>query len=364
MKQALRIANVSGIAIAVHWTFPLLLVWVALSNLQAGAEGIAWSILFVLALFVCVTLHELGHALTAKRYGIETKGITLYPIGGVAQLERMPEKPSQEMIVALAGPAVNFVIAGILYLSLYIGGFEPQLSALTGMNAHSFLPLLLIANLSLGLFNLLPAFPMDGGRVLRALLSTVMNRDRATHIAMRVGQVMAVLLVVLGFYANPFLIFIGVFIFLAGRGEAAYVHARETLSGYYARDAVIHHFHAIEADRTLGEAVRLLLDVQGGDLVITENGKIAGTLTRNEMIKALGEKGEMTPVREIMDREVHAVPHDMPLGEVYEELNRNRRPLLPVTENGKLLGIIDLENILEFLMVEDARRQRRSSPTL
>lgn len=224
MNRAWKLGSLAGIGVHVHWTFFLLPALVAFTALAGGGSAVAalWGVLFVAAVFACVVLHELGHALMARRYGIGTEDITLLPFGGVARLERIPEKPSQEIAVALAGPAVNVAIAAVLWIVLTAIGSASMLVPLAVVGG-SFLAQLLWINILLVAFNMLPAFPMDGGRVLRAALATRMSRVRATQIAASVAQAFAVLFGVLGFFGNPMLIVIAVFVFFAARGEAQYV---------------------------------------------------------------------------------------------------------------------------------------------
>lgn len=355
MKQDLRIARVAGIDISLHWTFFLLVAWILFSNASGKTAAEMFVLLaFVLLLFSCVILHELGHALTAKSFGIRTRSIKLYPIGGVASLEKIPEKPGQELLVTLAGPAVNLFIAGSLYLWLFLSGDATGMWQRYLTGKIELLPSLFAANLSLAVFNLIPAFPMDGGRVLRAILCFFTGRDKATRIAMRIGHGIAILFILAGLSFNSMLVIIGVFIFIAGQGEAAFVHARTVLSAFRASDAVMHQYASIEANAPLSEAVRLLLDGPSSEMLVTDNGQMAGTLTRDQIIRALSEKSSSVAVRDVMTKGVRPVSHHLPLDQVYEELMTNRSAIVPVTENGRLLGLIGLENILEFIMVKDA----------
>lgn len=228
-----KIGEIADIGIFIHWSFLILPLLVAASSLSAGL-GVAatvQTVVFIFAVFGCVVLHELGHALMARRFGIQTQNITLLPIGGVANLDRMPERPRDELAVALAGPAVNVGIAAGLLLLFALAGNPGFVLSSAGL-AHSFLVRLFWANVGLVLFNLLPAFPMDGGRVLRALLATQTSHLRATNIAARVGQVMAILFAVAGLFGNWMLVFIAGFIFLAGRAEASAVRAKACWSGF------------------------------------------------------------------------------------------------------------------------------------
>src|SRR5512139_1754857 len=220
MKWQWKLGRFAGIDVFVHATFLLLIGWVGYSQ---WLENRNWGdvlngILFILALFLCVVLHEYGHALTARKFGIKTRDITLYPIGGVARLERMPDKPIQEFWVALAGPAVNLVIAAVLFGWLFFTGAFIPVSQLT-LSTVPFIERLAVINLSLVLFNLLPAFPMDGGRVLRSLLAMRLDQVRATNIAATVGQGMAILFGIAGFFGNPFLILIAFFVWFGASQE-------------------------------------------------------------------------------------------------------------------------------------------------
>jgi len=220
MRWTWKIARFADIDVYVHSTFFLLLAWVGLSYWQqtGSISAVIGGISFILLLFVCVVLHEFGHALTARRYGISTRHITLLPIGGVALLEGMPDNPKQEIMVALAGPAVNLLIALALWLWLMLGNSVLQLDMNT-VFAGSFIHKLLAINVMLAIFNLLPAFPMDGGRVLRATISIFKGPAKATLIAARVGQALALGLAIIGFRYDPFLIFIAVFIWMSAASE-------------------------------------------------------------------------------------------------------------------------------------------------
>src|SRR5215203_4058606 len=218
MKWSLYLGKISGIKIFIHWTFLILIGWIFLMHAQAGndlSEGL-WGVIFILALFACVVLHELGHALTAKRFKIVTRDITLYPIGGIASMESLPDKPGQELLVALAGPAVNVVIAAGLWIYMQSADLMPDLTKLKSSDEIQNVPFvfnLFAANVVLVVFNLIPAFPMDGGRVLRAILAFKMDRTKATRIAATIGQFMAMIFVFFGFFFNFWLVFIGLFVF-------------------------------------------------------------------------------------------------------------------------------------------------------
>jgi len=227
MKWSWNIGSFRGILLKVHTTFLLIIFWVIYNHLSKGDNIISTliGVAFVLALFACVVMHEFGHALTARRYGIKTRDITLLPIGGIARLEKMPEDPRQELWVALAGPAVNVAIAFLIYSLLKITSqplYFEEYDIITG----SFLMKLMVLNIVLVVFNMLPAFPMDGGRVLRALLALRINYVRATDIAARIGQGMAILFALIGIFYNPFLVIIALFVWLGAAQESVMVRMK------------------------------------------------------------------------------------------------------------------------------------------
>lgn len=315
--------------------------------------------LFILCIFITVFLHELGHALAAKRYNIKTKDITILPIGGLASLERIPENPKEELIVAIAGPLVNIGLALITGLFITIPGLKDLTIQLEGgVNQSNFFLNFFIVNIWLAIFNLIPAFPMDGGRVLRALLAMKFQRHIATNIAARIGQVLAVCFVFLGFFSTPFLVFIGLFIFLGAQAEATYTQAKSMLAGYKVKDALMKDYKVIDKDATVKEAVHVLLNGQCKNFLVTEFTKPIGTLSRDEIIKALSEKGENEIIFHIMNKNLTFLEADSSLENAYQQVHQHKTTLMPVIENNKLIGVLDTENILEFIMVKDAQGKR------
>lgn len=240
MKWSYRLGRIAGIDVNIHATFALLIAWILLTHWLAGQtfNAAIGGLAFVTAIFGCVLLHELGHALAARRFGIGTRDITLLPIGGVARLERMPEKPIQELWVALAGPAVNVAIAAALYAWLLLTHQLVPLSQL-GVATGPFVERLLIVNMLLIVFNMIPAFPMDGGRCVRALLALRLEYAKATRIAAGLGQVIAVGFVVLGLFSNPFLLLIGVFVWIGAAQEARYATLKAAFRGIPLRRALM-----------------------------------------------------------------------------------------------------------------------------
>ena len=355
MKWSWKIGEYAGIGVFIHATFLLIIVWVGMSHWLAGKTLAATlaGLGFVMALFGCVLLHEFGHALMAKKYGIKTRDITLLPIGGVARLERMPDDPKQELWVALAGPAVNVVIAAALFIWLQISnGFEPldQLS-LTG---GSFAERLMVVNVSLVLFNLLPAFPMDGGRVLRALLATKMEYTRATQIAAFCGQGMALIFGLIGLFSNPFLLFIAFFVWIGATQETGMVQMKSALGGIPVARAMLTDFQTLSPHDPLSRAVDLILRGSQQDFPVVENQKVVGILTRADLLLALAKANGNSSVAAVMRCDFQTVELSEMLEATLTRLQTCGCHTMPVLRNGQLVGLVTMDNIGEFLMIQTA----------
>ncbi len=358
MNQSKYKLKIAGIEIRIHWTFSLIILYIVYINVKAGQDVIqvGWAVLFILSLFFCVTLHELGHALAAKRFGIKTKDITLYPIGGVARLEKMPEKPQQELVVAFAGPMVNVVIMLLLLPVIYDFPFQNQESEKALLiGASNFLPMLGLVNMWLALFNLIPAFPMDGGRVLRALLAMKTDRVSATQTAARIGKMVAIGFVILGFYMNPFLIFIGLFIILGAHAEAEMVKNEFYINELKASDALMTNFPRIDRNKTITDAVKILLDGEAKSILVMDEGSPYGILSRDHIIKGISRFGESGILDTIIDRNLIYSEMNTSLKEVFQLFQESRSPLILVRENNVFKGIIDAENIAELIMIKSAK---------
>jgi Zn-dependent protease/predicted transcriptional regulator len=356
MSWRWRLGEFFGIVVYMHVTFLLLLAWVALSHLLAGHGPAAalGGILFILMLFACVMMHEYGHAQAARRYGIRTRDITLLPIGGVARLEQMPRDPVQEPWVALAGPAVNVGLAAALFVLTWLfgGTAAPTDVHLVGGNL---LQKLLWVNISLAVFNLLPAFPMDGGRVLRALLARRMEYARATRAAARVGQVMAFLFGFGGLASGqPFLIFIALFVYLGAEAEAQAVEAEATFRGVTVGQAMVTQFASLAPEDPLSRAVELLLSGTQQDFPMVTEGRLAGLLTRRDLLKGLRQQGLASPVANAMQRDVVPAEASAPLEEALQRMQMGELPAVPVLDAGGLAGLITMENIAELLAISAA----------
>jgi len=352
MRWSWRIGQVAGIGIYVHATFLLIVGWVALRHWlpERSAAAALGGVVFVLALFGCVVLHELGHALAARRYGIRTRDITLLPIGGVARLERVPEEPRGELVVALAGPAVNVAIALVLWP--WVGA---TLAEAWDGQAPGLLPSLYLANISLAVFNLLPAFPMDGGRVLRALLATRLSYARATELAAYVGQAMALLFGFVGLsYGLPILLFIALFVWIGASSESGMVQVRSALSGMPVSRAMMTDFAALAPEDPLVRAAELTLASAQKDFPVLEGGRVIGILRQNDLLAGLRGAGPSEPVERFMCRSIEPVDSHAMLADVLTRLEGAQCRTAPVMHRGALVGLLSMENLGEFLRLHGA----------
>ena len=370
MRWSWRIGRLAGIDLYVHWTFMLLVVWFLLLPLleARGREqvtDVVATFLFVLAIFACVVLHELGHALTARRYGIRTRDITLLPIGGLARLERMPDDPTQELWVALAGPAVNVVIAGLLFVTLAVAGRIGS-SDLDFIHVRmvNFLNNLMVANVVLVLFNLIPAFPMDGGRVLRALLARKMDYLKATQLAASIGQALAIAIGIAGmFIPNPFLFFIAIFVYFGAGAESSMVETRRTLQGVPVQYAMMTRFQTLSPSDPLARAAQELTAGAQHDFPVTDGNRVVGMLVRDDLFKALQAQSDMTLVADVMRRDCPVVSQNEMLEAVFRRMQEQSCSSLPVVNGERLVGLITLENIGELMILRKASQHTQQAPT-
>ena len=356
MSASLGVGRYAGIKVQIHWTFWLLFVFVGFmvfSN-DGSLADVGWHFLFVFALFFCVILHEFGHALTARRFDVGTRSITLLPIGGLASLKEMPDNPKQEFLIAIAGPLVNVVIAFLLYpfasLETYLGQDPEALQEmLATINSGNFLFYLFFVNVALVLFNMLPAFPMDGGRVFRALLSMKMGRVRATSIAASVGKFLAFMFFIFGLFYNIILAVIAVFIYFGAHSENITVQQLGLLEGNTVRDAMITEFSVLKPDATLSDAVDKILSTTEQHFVVAEDGDIQGILYMEDLTSAMKQHGDQVPIKDVMDRSFETLEADKPLASGYRSIQQAGKSFYPVLENGTIVGVVDMNNINEFL---------------
>lgn len=349
-----QLTRIAGIDVRVHATFFMLLAWIGLSHLVAGhgLAAAASGALSLIAVFAIVVLHELGHALTARRFGIKTRDITLLPIGGVATLEKMPDKPGQELLVALAGPAVNVVLALLAFVAIRALGLPLEMSHVHDPTGDNLVTQLFWVNITLAVFNLIPAFPMDGGRVLRAALAARMERARATQIAASIGRFLAVILGVAGLFANPLLVLAALFVWSGAGAEAGAETQRAHLRNRRVRDATITRLVTLAPDDPIERAVELTLSGTQNDFPVVDNQRPIGILTQSAIVRALASGRRGVTVRSAMDDDVIVAAPSDPLDSVLDAV-RAGTPIL-VGSDGKLDGMLTAENLGELLLFSAA----------
>jgi len=365
MKWSWRILRIAGIGIYVHFTFLLLPLWIGFTFFSERHQWIdaALGVGFVFLLFVIVVLHELGHAITARRFGIRTRDITLLPIGGLARLERMPEDPKQELLVALAGPAVNVCLAVLLFAAIGAGGQLERLAYLS-LAGSGWLATFMWVNIVLAAFNLVPAFPLDGGRVLRALLATRMNYPQATRIAASVGQGLALVLAFLGLasivfgrlgpLSNPFLLLIALFVWMAAGQEAEMVRMKSALSDVPVGRLMITDFRSISPSEPLARVADYLLSGWQRDFPVVENGRFLGILTHGALVDGLAQLGEHALVSEVALRVFPLVDPAEPAERALLKLRTGENGILLAATDGRLLGIVTSDKISEYMLIRAA----------
>lgn len=369
MGWSFRLFRVQGIDVKVHVTFVLILVWAAYTwsnSTGEGVQGALFGVVATLLLFGSVLLHEMAHSLQAIKYGMRVRDITLLPIGGVSQMDEMPEKPGQELRITIAGPLVNFAIAALL---IVIGGVlnarsvvtvDELISSLGKANWQGMLAYLTMANLGLGLFNLIPAFPMDGGRVLRSLLSMAMDHTRATALAVSIGQGLALLLGLLGFLGgNYFLVLIAIFIWMGAGAEGKQVEVKSVLREIRVGQAMTHQPQTLLPDDPLGRAVELTLSTAQADFPVIRDGQLVGLLTQGDLLQGLQAPGETPPVSQVMRTQYLTARPDDPLFQAQQAMAGARVSALPVVdETGRLVGSLSITDVSE------AYRLLSASPNL
>ncbi|MER8827769.1 site-2 protease family protein [Mesorhizobium sp. M0938] len=356
MGWSLNLGTIAGTTVRVHFTFLLLLVWIWLTHYRIGGTPAAWEgVAFIIAVFACVVLHEFGHIAAARRYGISTPDITLFPIGGVARLERMPEEPGQEFVIAIAGPLVNVAIAALIFALLGGSTGVEQMAEIEDPRTN-FLARLAGVNIFLVLFNMIPAFPMDGGRILRAALAARLSWSRATQIAATIGQGLAFVFGFIGLFYNPLLIFIGIFVYLAAAAEAQNAQIRELATSVLVGDVMITKFAQLERSATLDDAIEMLLATTQHEFPVVDSaGHLEGLVTRDDMIRTLKEKGPAAQAAGAMRNDIPKIHYRKSLEECLRLMQKADVPAVAVVDNSdRLVGLMTHETIGEMLMVRSA----------
>lgn len=375
--SSIKLFTVRGIEVKMHITFPLVLVWAAVQFgfLNQGGfspSGAAFGVVITLLLFICVVIHELSHSLTATRMGFPVSDIVLLPLGGVSQIERMPERPGQEFLLAIAGPLSNVVIAAALIVAGILLPIDlgPSLRKLltnpTGLGWKDTLPYLIFTNLGLAVFNLLPAFPMDGGRVLRALLATAMPYSRATAVAVGVGQGLAWILGLTGLLTGNLLwILVAIFVYSGASQEGRMLQVKNTLRGLRVRQAFSRHAQVLSPDDPISRAADLTLESFQSDFPVCDGERIVGLLTHTDVIRALKQRQPETAVRDIMRMEFPTVGLNDELFDVHRQMTEAELDALPVIDKGYFLGLLtrsDINEVYRLLSVSpDLLTQRHST---
>jgi len=359
MGWSVNIGRIAGTAIRIHVTFLLFLVWIFVAGYMSGGPRAAWSgTVFMVLLFVCVLAHEFGHIFTARAFGVATPDVTLLPIGGVARLERIPEDPREEFLIAIAGPLVNVAIALAL---VAVAGASLDAGHLAAVESAkiSMIDRLAAVNLFLAVFNMIPAFPMDGGRVLRALLAIRLGFARATEIAATIGQWVAFGLGFLGLFYNPMLIFIAIFVYLAAASEARLVSLRTMSRGVPVSSAMITQFATLAPEAHIDEAVETLLRTSQGEFpVVDAAGRLVGLLDRGNLIRALKQLGPDARVAEAMSTEIPTISYRQTLDDALRILQTKSAPAVGVVDaSGRLVGLVTSETLGEMLLVGEAMPQ-------
>ena len=350
MKWSFKIGSIMGIPLKVHATFLLLLVLIFFAGTSVVGMGGLYGVIFVILIFASVVFHELSHAIVARRFGIAVQDITLLPIGGVARMVKTPEKPYQEILVSVAGPISSLILAFALWFVASLAGIDVNFNE--AAKEGSLLAQLIFVNIVLAIFNLLPAFPMDGGRVLRGFLGLYLSPYTATRIAVGVGQVFAIGLFFLGIYSvNVFMILIALFVYLGAEAEERQTTIMSSLGGVDAGTAMISEVEALDPRETIGHAAELYCRSFQQDFPVMDGPKLIGLLTRELITETLHKRGPAAVVQDIMITRFPVVNERTPLMEVFEKIQSTGMKAIPVLRGADLRGLITLEQIGRYHML-------------
>lgn len=358
MRGARKLVTIKGINVYGHWTLLILLGWAVIAGIISGIGFVEliWSVLFLASVFACVALHELGHALVAAQFGISARNVILFPIGGLASIEKLPDHPKQELAISTAGPAVNLLIA--MALSVFAPTYESlwRFREYTGVvHGSNFLYSLYVVNLFLAAFNLIPAFPMDGGRILRALLGFKYNYVRATALAGMVGKVIAVVLIAVGLLTlNLLLVLVGMFIVFFSREEEYYLRIKALVEGLKVEEVLMHDYNSMSASLTVSEAADVLMNNHSPYFILMDGSQPVGSLNRMEVVKAVAEMQYSRTLRELVNKDLVFLDGEQEVGAVLEKLARNEERLFPVMIKNHFAGVVNFRHIIEYLLIHKA----------
>jgi Zn-dependent protease/predicted transcriptional regulator len=365
MKWSWKIGRVAGIDIRLHATFLILLGWIVLNHFihtQSWREALN-AAAFTSTIFAIIVLHELGHALAARRFGIRTRDIVLLPMGGVARLDRVPDDPRQELLIAIAGPTINVVLAALLFVVVAITWGIAGISQFNFGPQH-FLVSLFWVNVMLAAFNMLPAFPMDGGRVLRAMLASRIDYVRATQIAARIGQAAGWLFGLIGLFGNPFLVFVGLFVWMGADAEANMAQAKQLLADLPISQIMRTNPAVLKQTDTLGFAAAQALHTGSSDFPVLDRDTIVGILTKDNLELGLSELGEQGRVNLAMNRNLQFFSSSDSAESVFQRLSDDSCPAVLAVENGRIIGLVNTSQILDYVRLHSAaaRHDRHKHP--
>jgi Zn-dependent protease/predicted transcriptional regulator len=355
MKTVFNIGRVFGISISLHWTFLLLIFWIALLDFMSGIrpEEIVWTFILVVSILLSILAHEAGHALVAYYFGIRATGVILLPAGGVASIPSLPKKPIQEILITLAGPAVNLVIAAILLLFIHpYSAYWIDSENIGVVNAGNFIFQLQVINLSLFFFNLVPAFPMDGGRILRIILASNMNIVKATRIASMLSLIIGSLLIILGFViVHVVPVLIGLFILFASRAEEYYLQLKTIAHDIRFKDVLMHDYDSVDANATAMVVSAMLVNNHSKFFIVMEHGSAVGTIHRMQIIESIAEMKYDVKIKELMKCNLEFINGNEKVENYIEKLARKEERLYPVMEHNHFAGVINFQHVIEYLLL-------------
>jgi len=358
MKWSFKIGSIFGIPIRIHITFLLLLFFVAI-NPHRGLLGGLVGVLFIVLVFIGVLLHELGHSLVARHFGAPVHDIILLPIGGVSRTE-IPEDPKQEIMMAVAGPVVSLILALFFLLFSILLGYNLGFGHFLDAKAKILVELFYV-NLMLAIFNLIPAFPMDGGRILRGILALSMDPVRATRIAVGIGQALAVIMFFVGIFFNWWLALIAIFLYFGAETEEQGTILRKVLHQVPVRALMLDKFEVLSPEDDLSRVLEVICHSAQSDFPVIENNQLVGIVSKEVIFQALRQLPSETKVRDIMIREFYQTEPDEPLDLALKHLVENKVGVVPVVEGGRLVGILTMDQLAKYQLICGARPQEKLS---
>lgn len=359
MKGSIKLITIKGITVYLHVTFLFFVGWMIMAYVASGMQWVQlfWSVLFLFAVFASIILHEYGHALVAAFFGINAKRITIYPIGGIASIEKLPENPRQELLISAAGPVVSFCLAALLFL------FAPQEFSFRNLNEFSadlnkenLLFALGFVNIAVAVFNLIPAFPMDGGRILRALLAFRFNYIKATAIATQVGKITAFVVIAWALLTMNFILsLVGVFIIVFARAEESYLQLKSLVRGIRLKEVLMYDYNSIEAELTVNEAANIMENNHSKYFIVMEEGNPVGTLNRMEVMKAVAEENYNKRISDLMRDNLVYLDGEMWLDNILDKFSGHEERIYPVFDNERFIGVVSFRHIIEYLLLHKVK---------